>query len=104
MKWSEGTRAYRGSKVRIPKLPKAVLETMERYALTAFKSLGLRDYARIGFRLAKDTAYLIEANPNPYLHSGAEFIRGARAAGRTHPDMIIEIVALALGRYAARPS
>jgi D-alanine-D-alanine ligase len=103
VKWNEGTRASRGSKVRIPKLPKAVQETMERYALTAFQALGLRDYARIDFRLAKDTVYLIEANPNPYLHSGAEFIRGARAAGRTQAEMINEIVELARVRYAARP-
>ena len=102
VKWNEGTRAYRGSKVRIPKLPTAVRETMERYALTAFQALGLRDYARIDFRLAKDTVYLIEVNPNPYLHSGAEFIRGARAAGRTQRDMITEIVELAQLRYAAR--
>jgi D-alanine-D-alanine ligase len=102
VKWNEGTRAYRGSKVLIPKLPTAVRETMERYALTAFQTLGLRDYARIDFRLAKDTVYLIEANPNPYLHSGAEFIRGARAAGRTQRDMITEIVELAQLRYAAR--
>jgi D-alanine-D-alanine ligase len=103
VKWNEGTRAYRGSKVRIPKLPQAVLETMERYALTAFQALGLRDYARIDFRLAQDTAYLIEANPNPYLHSGAEFIRGARASGRTHPATIIEILELARTRYGATP-
>jgi D-alanine-D-alanine ligase len=100
VKWSEGTRAYRGSKVRIPKLPKAVLETMERYALTAFQALGLRDYARVDFRLAQETVYLIEANPNPYLQSGAEFIRGARASGRTHPGTIIEIVELARVRYS----
>jgi len=100
VKWSEGTRAYRGSKVRIPKLPKTVLETMERYALTAFQALGLRDYARVDFRLAQEAVYLIEANPNPYLHSGAEFIRGARASGRTHPGTIIEIVELARVRYS----
>ncbi|HSE68938.1 MAG TPA: hypothetical protein VLB12_18230, partial [Gemmatimonadales bacterium] len=98
--WSEGTRAYRGSKVRIPKLPTAVLETMEHYALTAFQALGLRDYARVDFRLAQEVVYLIEANPNPYLHSGAEFIRGARASGRTHPGTIIEIVELARVRYS----
>ena len=102
VKWNEGTRAYRGSKVVIPKLPTAVRETMERYALTAFQTLGLRDYARIDFRLAKDTVYLIEVNPNPYLHSGAEFVRGARAAGRTQRDVIAEIVELARVRYAAR--
>jgi D-alanine-D-alanine ligase len=104
VKWSEGTRAYRGSKVHIPKLPKAVAETMERYALTAFQALGLRDYARVDFRVAKDTVYLIEANPNPYLASSAEFIKGARASGRTYAQTILEIVELARARYAAAPT
>lgn len=77
--------------------------TIQKYALTAFQALGLRDYARIDFRVGRDgTVYLIEANPNPYLHSNAEFIRGARASGRTHPQTILEIVALARARYAGR--
>jgi D-alanine-D-alanine ligase len=101
VKWSEGSRAYRGSKIRLPKLPPAVLETMQRYALAAFQALSLRDYARIDFRVALDKVYLIEANPNPYLHSGHEFIRGARASGRTHPATILEILELARVRYAA---
>ena len=101
VKWEEGSRAYRGSKVRIPKLPDEMRATIQKYALTAFQSLGLRDYARIDFRVARDgTVYLIEANPNPYLHSNAEFIRGARASGRTHPQVILEIVALARARTA----
>jgi len=103
VKWSEGTRAYRGSKVRVPKLPEPVRATMERFALAAFQALGLRDYARIDFRLDGDRVFLIEANPNPYLHSGAEFIFGARASGRTHPQVIAEIVELARARYGALP-
>ena len=103
VKWSEGTRAYRGSKVRVPKLPEPVRESMERAALAAFQALGLRDYARMDFRVHQDQVYLIEANPNPYLHSGAEFVFGARASGRTHPQVITEIVELARMRYAARP-
>jgi D-alanine-D-alanine ligase len=46
--------------------------------------------------------YLIEANPNPYLYSGGEFIRGARASGRTHPETILEILDLAQERYRSR--
>jgi D-alanine-D-alanine ligase len=76
---------------------------MERAALAAFQALGLRDYARMDFRVHQDQVYLIEANPNPYLHSGAEFVFGARASGRTHPQVITEIVELARMRYAARP-
>lgn len=104
VKWQEGTRAYRGSKFRIPDdLPAQVVAAMQEAAFTGFQALFLRDYARFDFRLTPDhTVYLIEANPNPYLHSGAEFIKGARASGRTHPGTILEIVELALARYRAR--
>jgi D-alanine-D-alanine ligase len=105
VKWAEGTRAYRGSKVLIPKLPDDVQETMQRAAVTAFHALSLRDYARVDFRLTRDgKVYLIEANPNPYLSSGAEFIKGARASGRTYGQTILEIVELARARYAATPA
>lgn len=103
VKWEEGTRAYRSTRVRIPRLAESVRETFARYAVTAFQALGLRDYARMDFRLARDgKVYLIEANPNPYVHSGAEFMRGARASGRTHPRTILEIVEHARARYASR--
>ena len=104
VKWQEGTRAYRGSKYRAPaSLPEPTAERLEEAALTSFQSLQLRDYARFDFRVtAKGDVYLIEANPNPYLHSGGEFIKGARAAGRTHPATILEIVRVALARYGVR--
>jgi D-alanine-D-alanine ligase len=104
VKWDEGTRAYRGSKVRVARLRDGLRETIQGWAVTAFQALGLRDYARCDFRVAGDRAYLIDVNPNPYLHSNAEFIRGARAAGRTHPETILTIVELALSRYAGRPA
>ena len=89
----------------VPKLPDDVQETMQRAALTAFHALSLRDYARVDFRLTRDgKVYLIEANPNPYLSSGAEFIKGARASGRTYGQTILEIVELARARYAATPA
>jgi len=100
VKWQEGSHAYRAAKVRVPDdLPADVVSEIQEAALTAFQALHLRDYARFDFRIAKNKAFLIEANPNPYLQSGAEFIKGARASGRTHPETILEIVELALGRY-----
>jgi D-alanine-D-alanine ligase len=103
VKWQEGTRAYRGSRYRTPALPASVLDALGEAALIGFAALGLRDYARFDFRLAADgTPYLIEANPNPYLHSTSEFIKGARGSGRTHPETILAIIDLALARYGAR--
>lgn len=101
VKWEEGTQAYRGSRVRVLKdLPDKVIEAIRQAAVTAFQALELRDYARFDFRVTPaNKIYLIEANPNPYLHSGAEFIKGARASGRTHPQTILEIVDLAQARY-----
>jgi D-alanine-D-alanine ligase len=104
VKWQEGTRAYRGSRNRIPDdLPDQVVKTIQTAAVTGFQALYLRDYARFDFRITPDHhAYLIEANPNPYLYSGAEFAKGARASGRTYPETILQIVELALSRYAPR--
>jgi len=101
VKWEEGTRAYRGSKYRAPAdLPDDVVEAIQSAALASFQALHLRDYARIDFRVTPDhKVYLIEANPNPHLHSGAEFMRGARASRRTPPQTILEIVDLTLARY-----
>jgi len=101
VKWEEGTRAYRGSKIRVPDdLPPKVVEAIREIAVTSFQALHLRDYARFDFRVTPGhKIYLIEANPNPYLHSGAEFIKGARASGRTHPKTVLEIVELAQARY-----
>lgn len=104
VKWQEGTRAYRGSKYRIPDdLSAEVVAATQQAALTSFQALQLRDYARFDFRVTPDNkAYLIEANPNPYLHSSAEFIKGARASGWSQPETILEIVELAQERYHSR--
>jgi len=104
VKWEEGTRAYRGSRSRVPDdLPEEVVKTIQAAAVTGFQVLHLRDYARFDFRITPDhKAYLIEANPNPYLYSGAEFVKAARASGRTHPGTILEIVELSLSRYTPR--
>jgi D-alanine-D-alanine ligase len=100
VKWHHGTRAYRGSKARLADLPAEAATALRETAVTAFRALGLRDYARFDFRLAADgTPYLIEANPNPHLQSSSEFARAARATGRTHPRTIREIVEHALRRY-----
>ena len=70
-------------------------------AISAYQALKLRDYGRIDMRLTeKGEVYVIEANPNPWLSSGAEFAMSARKAGRSYTQLVAEIVDLARARYA----
>jgi D-alanine-D-alanine ligase len=48
---------------------------------------------------AEGKIYVIEANPNPWLSSGAEFAMAARKSGRSYSETMGEIVDLALARY-----
>ena len=80
--------------------------------MAVFQALELRDYARIDMRLRPDgRVAVIEANPNPWLASKAEFAMAARKTGRTYTQLIGEIVELAsrairltLGHSAANRS
>ena len=70
-------------------------------AIAVYQALELRDYARIDMRLRPDgRVAVIEANPNPWLASKAEFAMAARKSGRNYTQLIEEIVDMALARYA----
>lgn len=100
VKWNKGTRAYRDTKSRIAEdLPEETVALLQQTAVNAFQSLELRDYGRIDMRLQPDgRVAVIEANPNPWLASRAEFAMAARKAGRTYPELVGEIVELAMAR------
>lgn len=104
VKWERGTEAYQKTKLRIAKdLPEATIEEMEATAVLACRVLEIRDYARVDFRLAPDGAlYALEVNPNPWLHSTAEFALAARASGRDLPAVVQEIVDLTLTRHRGK--
>jgi D-alanine-D-alanine ligase len=46
----------------------------------------------------KGEVYVIEANPNPWLASAAEFTMASKKAGYTYTDTIEKIVELARAR------
>jgi D-alanine-D-alanine ligase len=102
VKWAKGTGAYRDTKSIVPDdLPEDTVALLQTTALAAYQALELRDYARIDMRLRPDgRVAVIEANPNPWLASKAEFAMAARKAGRTYTQLIEEIVDLAVGRYS----
>jgi D-alanine-D-alanine ligase len=101
VKWGKGTRAYRDTKSAIAEdLPEGIEALLQQTAVAVYQTLELRDYARIDMRLRPDgRVAVIEANPNPWLASKAEFTMAARKAGRTYTQLIAEIVDLATARY-----
>lgn len=74
---------------------------VERAAVTAFRALKLRDYARIDFRVSSHTnePYLLEVNPNPYLEAQCEVALGARERGLSYAQLVQRIVEVAARRH-----
>ena len=103
VKWGRGTRAYRDTKSAVVEdLSEDTAAILQQTAVAVFQALELRDYARIDMRLRPDgRVAVIEANPNPWLASKAEFAMAARKAGRNYTQLISEITDLARARYGA---
>ena len=103
VKWGKGTPAYRDTKSAVTEdLPEETLTLLQTTAVAVYQALELRDYARIDMRMRPDgRVAVIEANPNPWLASKAEFAMAARRSGRTYTQLIEEIVDLAAARYGA---
>jgi D-alanine-D-alanine ligase len=101
VKWGKGTRAYRDTKSAVVEdLPEETTALLQTTAVAVYHALELKDYARIDMRLRPDgRVAVIEANPNPWLASKAEFAMAARKGGRNYTQLIEEIVDLALARY-----
>lgn len=99
-KWDPLHEAYHKTIPRCPaELNEEVQKIIEETALSAFKALRVRDYARVDMRLAKDNQiFVLEVNPNPDLTEGAGFMRSAEAAGYQYDDMLVKIIDLALKR------
>jgi len=101
VKWEKETEAYKVTKSAIAEdLDEATVKRLSDTALSAYRALKLRDYGRIDMRLSKKgQVYVIEANPNPWLASTAEFAMAAKKGGRPYANLIQEIVDLAMSRY-----
>src|SRR5438552_14302630 len=77
--------------------PKAT-EKVQQQALSAFRALKLRGYARIDFRLTTDGEfYCLEANTLPGMTELSLIPQGAAAMGISFPELCERIVRLALG-------
>src|SRR5215468_7607057 len=103
VKWEKETEAYKVTKAApVEDVPEATIKRLSDTALAAYQALKLRDYGRIDMRLSrKGEVFVIEANPNPWLSSAAEFVMSARKSGRSYTQLIGEIVDLARARASS---
>ena len=101
VKFDHETEAYKATKsAPAQDLDDEIRKKLEDTALAAYRALKLRDYGRIDMRLnKKGEVYVIEANPNPWLASAAEFTMAAKKAGYSYTDMIEKMIGLAQARF-----
>ena len=79
------------------KLSPEATERVQEQALSAFRSLKLRGYARIDFRLTTDSEfYCLEANTLPGMTELSLIPQGAAVMGISFPELCERIVKLAL--------
>ncbi|PKL81725.1 MAG: D-alanine--D-alanine ligase [Ignavibacteriae bacterium HGW-Ignavibacteriae-3] len=99
-KWDPLHEAYHKTIPVCPApLTKRVQKKVEKIALASFRAMGVRDYARIDMRLAKDNSvYVLEVNPNPDIAEGVAFMRSSETAGYSYEEMLVNIVNFALNR------
>jgi D-alanine-D-alanine ligase len=103
VKWQRSSRAYRRAFIHCPDdLGEDLVTEIEETAIRACRALEVRDYARVDMRLTpQGKLYTLEVNPNPWLHSSAEFAMAAKASRRDFPTLIEEIVGMAVARAPA---
>ena len=105
-KWNEKSPEFQGTPIDSGVvLDSGPMDTVRRAAVEAYKLVGLRDYGRIDLRVSEDgTPYILEVNPNPYIHSDA-IIDGLKMTGRSHAKFIENLIWSAVARgNAALPS
>lgn len=100
-KWDPLHEAYHKTIPICPApLPKSIQRQAEKMALLCFKTMGVRDYARVDMRLSKadNKLYVLEVNPNPDLTEDAGFMRSANHAGYDYATTLKMIVDFAYER------
>ena len=106
--WKAETYAYQSTIVRCPcELDPQVEAQIKAIALRAYSIMGCRDYARVDFRLAGSTPYVLEVNPNPCINpDDSGYVRSGKANGFTYDELIKNILessihsACAAGRFS----
>ena len=99
LKWNTASQKKVGLVTKPAELTEELQERLELLSKRIYRHLSLSGYARLDYRLSSNGKfYLLEANPNPWLASTAEFFMAARSSGRSYPDMVAAIVDAAVAR------
>jgi D-alanine-D-alanine ligase len=100
-KWDEDYRARKGIRnVFARPLARAVRERIGEICRTAFRSLWLRDYARLDVRVAADgEVWVLEANANPFISYGHDMANAADKAGMDYYGFVQRLVDEAMARH-----
>ena len=99
-KWEAGSAEYQGTTpVFVPVITNEQREEMMALAARVWDVIGIRDYARVDFRMdAHGGIHVLEANPNPDISAGSGYRRSLEMAGIAYPDFITRLLDNALGR------
>lgn len=74
---------------------------VEEVGVAAFRTFGLRDYARFDMRMLGDEPQLLDVNANPELDPLSVVVTGARVNGLSYGQMVGHIIELATPRMPA---
>ena len=101
-KWQEESLYYKGTRATCPaEIGEEERQQISQTALTAFKLLHCRGYARVDMRMdAEGVPNVLEVNPNPDISPGYGAARQAKAAGLTYNQFIEKIVMFALEEHS----
>ena len=102
-KWVEESVYYKGTRATCPaEVGEEERQQISQTALTAFKLLDCRGYARVDMRMdAEGVANVLEVNPNPDISPGYGAARQAAAGGMSYNQFIEKIVMYALEEQLA---
>lgn len=102
-KWKPGSPDYEKTPAEYePRLDPALVARLTELGQRAFRLLGLRDYARVDFRVTPDGApFILEVNPNPDMSPMAGLSGNLARAGLTHEQFTVDLVRRARARRPA---
>lgn len=90
-------------KLTQPKLPAQLSDDeahgIEKMAISAYRALNCRDYARMDIRLRNGEFYLLDVNPNPDISSDTSLALGAKLVGLPYGKLISHIINMAARRH-----